>query len=160
MYKTIVLAYDGSIEGRAALREGVLLGLRCRARIHLLAVVAETTGIKMAEGIHAGPMAHQQTTYAAILQEAVDKLKALGVTVGAQLVDGEPAQAIAAYATQVGADLVVVGHRKQSLLQRWWSGPTGAYLTDYLNCSLLIARNVVSQEAFFQEVEATVAAQA
>lgn len=156
MYKKIVLAYDGTLEGRAALREGVLLGLRVDAQIHLLAVLAENTGIKMAEGIHAGPLAQQQSAHRAVLQEAVNTLKSLGVIVEARLISGEPAQAIAGYAAQVGADLVVVGHRKQSLLQRWWSGPSGAYLSDHLGCSLLIARTEITQEDFFAEAAALV----
>jgi hypothetical protein len=44
---------------------------------------------------------------------------------------------------------VVVGHRKRSLLERWWSGTTGAYLVDHLGCSLLVARRPISDEDFF-----------
>ena len=32
MYKRILLAYDGSVEGRTALREGALLGTAMRRR--------------------------------------------------------------------------------------------------------------------------------
>ena len=46
-----------------------------------------------------------------------------------------------------GADLIVVGHRRQSAFDRWWSGPKGAYLMDCTDCSLLVARNAVSDEA-------------
>jgi hypothetical protein len=42
---------------------------------------------------------------------------------------------------------IVVGHRRQSAFDRWWSGPKGAYLMDYTDCSLLVARKVVSDEA-------------
>ena len=41
----------------------------------------------------------------------------------------------------------MVGHRRQRAFDRWWSGPKGAYLMDYTDCSLLVARNVVSDEA-------------
>jgi nucleotide-binding universal stress UspA family protein len=44
------------------------------------------------------------------------------------------------------ADLIVVGHRRQSAFDRWWSGQKGAYLMDYTDCSLLVPRNVVSDE--------------
>jgi nucleotide-binding universal stress UspA family protein len=160
MYQKIVLAYDGSLEGRAALREGVILGLRGGSQIHLLAVLPDNNGIQMAESVHAGAVAQQHSSHKAILQEAVNTLKSLGVFVEARLVSGEPAQAIAGYAAKVGADLVIVGHRKQSLLQRWWSGPSGAYLSDHLCCSLLIARKEISQEDFFAEVTALVEVQA
>ncbi len=39
MYKKVLLAYDGSIEGRRALREGAKLAQLCRAEVFLLAVV-------------------------------------------------------------------------------------------------------------------------
>jgi len=38
MYKTVLLAYDGSIEGRRALRERAKLAHLCRAEVFLLAV--------------------------------------------------------------------------------------------------------------------------
>jgi nucleotide-binding universal stress UspA family protein len=37
MYTKILLAYDGSIEGRRALREGAKLAQLCRAEVFLLA---------------------------------------------------------------------------------------------------------------------------
>jgi hypothetical protein len=65
-----------------------------------------------------------------------------------KLVIGEPVREIGAFAREVAADLVVVGHRHQSIFSRWWSGETRAYLSDHINCSLLIGRNVISDEAF------------
>jgi len=40
MYHRILLAYDGSREGRTALREGALLARRYGAAVYLLSVVA------------------------------------------------------------------------------------------------------------------------
>ncbi|MDE2451318.1 MAG: efflux RND transporter periplasmic adaptor subunit, partial [Gammaproteobacteria bacterium] len=65
-----------------------------------------------------------------------------------KLVIGEPAREIAAYAEQVQADLVVVGHRRQSAIGRWWSGASGAYLSDHIRCSLLVCRNVIDDAQF------------
>jgi nucleotide-binding universal stress UspA family protein len=39
-----------------------------------------------------------------------------------------PAEEIGTFARQIEADLIVVGHRRQSAFDRWWSGPRGAYL--------------------------------
>jgi nucleotide-binding universal stress UspA family protein len=146
LYKRVLVAYDGSREGRTALSEGLLLARRFDAEIYVLAVVADTPGMRVAEGAHAGVMAHHDEAYRAILDEAVEGLGELGVPLKSKLVRGEPAQEIGAYARQIKADVVVVGHRKQSLLQRWWSGPSGAYLTDFIGCSLLIARQTISRE--------------
>jgi len=147
LYKKVIVAYDGSREGRSALREGALVAHRLGAELFILAVVPETVGMRVAEGTYAGCMAHQDDTYKGLLEEAVRGLTP-HLKVRGKLVRGEPTQEIAAYAREVRADVVVVGHRKQTLLQRWWSGSQGAYLSDQLSCSLLIARADVSMEAF------------
>jgi nucleotide-binding universal stress UspA family protein len=152
LYKHVLVAYDGSREGRTALREGTLIARQSGAQLHVLAVVADTPGMRLAEGAHAGAMVHQDDSYRAILEEAVTGLRSLGVEMDAKLVRGEPAQEIAAHARRVKADLVVLGHRKQSFLQRWWSGPSGAYISDFITCSLLIARAEISQEDFLKAI--------
>ncbi len=81
-----------------------------------------------------------------VLNEGVARLRALGFDPLAKLVRGEPAKEIGTYAKEIEADLIVVGHRRQSAFDRWWSGPKGAYLMDYTDCSLLVARNAVSDE--------------
>jgi len=82
-----------------------------------------------------------------VLNEGVARLRQLGFDPVAKLVRGEPAEEIGTFARQIGADLIVVGHRRQSAFDRWWSGLRGAYLIDYTDCSLLVARNVISDEA-------------
>ncbi len=148
MYKRILLAYDGSKEGRTALREGALLARRYRARVFLLSVITEAAGTKMGEGVGGGGVTQQHEDYERVLQEGMIRLKQLGFDAVSKLVVGEPAREIAAYAEQTAADLVIVGHRRQSAFGRWWSGPSGAYLVDHIRCSLLVCRNIISDEAF------------
>ena len=51
MYKKVLLAYDGSIEGRRALREGAKLAQLCRAEVFLLAVVELTLSLPLMLGL-------------------------------------------------------------------------------------------------------------
>ena len=153
MYKRILLAYDGSLEGRAALREGTLLAKLAGSQVYLLSVIAESPGVRMAEGAHAGASAHRAGAYQGVFDEAVEALRSRGLNPVAKLVWGEPTEEIAAFAKEVSADLVVVGHRKQGLVQRWWSGSSGSYLMDHLKCSLLIGRTSISHEEFLNEME-------
>lgn len=148
MYKRILLAFDGSVEGRGALREGALMAKACQAQVFLLSVVAETPGMRIGEGAYPAAPAYGQDSYREVLAEGLTRLGEMGLQATAELMIGEPAQVIGAYARQVQADLVVVGHRKQSLLARWWAGPTGSYLVDHVPCSVLIARNAISDEVF------------
>jgi membrane fusion protein, multidrug efflux system len=148
VYQRILLAYDGSIEGRTALREGALLARRYGAQVFVLSVIREAAGTKLGEGVGGGGVAQQRVDYERVLQEGMDRLAALGFQASGKLVIGEPAREIAAYAEQVKADLVVVGHRRQTAIGRWWSGPSGAYLSDHIRCSLLVCKNIIDDEHF------------
>ena len=75
----------------------------------------------------------------------------LGFEPVSKLAVGDPARVIGEFAREMNADLVVVGHRKRNMLERWWSGDAGGYISDHINCSLLIARTFVSDEAFEHE---------
>ena len=147
MYSRILLAYDGSVEGRTALREGAILARQCGAEVFLLSVLADMDTLLLSEVMLTGAAVRMEEEYEEILNEGVARLKRLGFDPVAKLVRGQPAEEIGKYAREVGADLIVVGHRRQSAFDRWWSGPKGAYLMDYTDCSLLVARNAVSDEA-------------
>jgi len=146
MYRRILLAYDGSVEGRTALREGALLARQCNAEVFLLSVLVDPGALLLPEAALAGASVQAEEDFLEILNEGVARLRKLGFDPTAKLVRGQPAEEIGSYARQIGADLIVVGHRRQSAFDRWWSGPKGAYLMDYTDCSLLVARNIVSDE--------------
>lgn len=109
MYQRVLLAYDGSIEGRTALREGALLARRYGAAVFVLSVIREAAGTQLGEGVGGGGVAQQQGEYERVLQEGMARLAEVGFQASGKLVIGEPAREIAAYAEEVRADLVVVG---------------------------------------------------
>jgi len=146
MYKKVLLAYDGSIEGRRALREGAKLAQLCRAEVFLLAVI-ESSAIVIPDAGLAVPMDEQTATYEAILAEGVERLKALGFSPTSRLETGNPGQKIADVAEEIGAHLVVVGHRPQGPLARWF-GSVGSYLVKRLRCSVLVGQTEISDDEF------------
>ena len=119
----------------------------CGAKVFLLSVLADYGTILLAEAALAGASVRIEDDFREILNEGVARLKKLGFDPVAKLVRGQPAEEIGNFAKEIEADLIVVGHRRQSAFDRWWSGPKGAYLMDYTDCSLLVARNAVSDEA-------------
>jgi nucleotide-binding universal stress UspA family protein len=153
MYERILLAYDGTREGLIALREGALLAKQFRARVFLLSVLPESPGARLAEGLSGDVVGQQLASYKALLARGVEVLTQLGLEPVARLVVGEPAPQIGAYAAEIGADLVVLSHRRQNLIQRWWSGSTGAYISENVTCSVLIGRNTISDEAFAEALQ-------
>jgi nucleotide-binding universal stress UspA family protein len=71
MYSRILLAYDGSVEGRTALREGALLAKQCGAQVFLLSVVTDPGTLLMSEVILAGATVQLEKEFQEILNEGV-----------------------------------------------------------------------------------------
>jgi nucleotide-binding universal stress UspA family protein len=149
MYSKVLLAYDGSTEGRRALREGAKLAQLCRAEVFLLAVV-ELSPITSPDAGLTIPIDEQTANYKAVLAEGVERLKALGFSPTSRLETGDPGHEIADVAEEIGAQLVVVGHRPQGPLARWWFGSVGSYLVKRLRCSVLVAQTEISDDEFEQ----------
>ena len=150
MYKKVLLAYDGSIEGRRALREGAKLAQLCRADVFLLAVVETASSVAALEGGVMISMDEQFEIYQEILAEGVERLKAMGFSPTARLGMGAPGPEIAGVAKEIGANLVVVGHRPSGPLARWLFGSVGTYLVKHLCCSVLVAQTEISDDQFAQ----------
>lgn len=149
MYKKVLLAYDGSVEGRRALREGAKLAQLCGAEVCLLAVV-EVSSIMTPEAGLTIPIDEQMGNYKEILAEGVKRLQELGFSPDSRLEMGDAGQKIAEVAAEIGAQLVVVGHRPQGPLARWWFDSVGSYLVKRLRCSALVAQTEISDDEFEQ----------
>jgi nucleotide-binding universal stress UspA family protein len=145
MYRTIVLAYDGHPSGAAALEQAAELARICDAPLHLLGVAATSGGMSLAESV-AGQdaWAAQEAACRKQVGEAAGRLRDEGLEVTEALRSGEPAQQIAEYARECGADLVVLGHTGKGVVARWMQGSVGARLLDRLPCSLLVAMETPS----------------
>ena len=140
MYRKILLAYDGSRAGREALCQGADLARLCRAEVILLAIVALEPGVALAEAVAPSDLrAREQEEMERLLEEGAQNLRQAGLSVETRLRQGHPAEEIGRLAREMGVDLIVVGHREQGALARWWSGSTGASLLAHVPCSLLVA---------------------
>jgi len=139
MYKKVLLAYDGTQEGRMALREGALLARHFGAEVFLLAIVPSVIYTD-ASGSPATAVPESSNE---LFQDGLERARKFGLTVSGNLVTGDPIVEIKSWAEKLDVDLVVVGHRKKSMLERWWSGPSHGFLSDHLECSLLISKTDV-----------------
>jgi nucleotide-binding universal stress UspA family protein len=139
-YRTILLAYDGSNDGRRVLLEGADLAKGFQAKTHLLAVITEKSGHAFAQSLAAANPMEQTLTFRDTVDEGVRFFKRRGIEVEGHVARGEPCAEIARLAKEVSADLVVVGHRPHGTLARWWSTPTCVSLLDIVDCSVLVCR--------------------
>lgn len=140
LYRTILVAYDATAAGGVALRQGAELAQACKAQLHVLAVVVTSAGLLFEPAALPGNVLQAERK---VLQEAmtaaVGDLGDMGRSVLTCVCDGEAAAEIIAYAEEIAADLVVIGHAEKSPIASWFAGATGKHLLDHLPCSVLIA---------------------
>ena len=134
MYRKVLLAYDGSQSGRTALLECADINNFLHAEIHLLAVAPLMAGIYLSEGFVPDTLQEDENRrFGEILDEGLKLLAEKGVR-------AEGHVEICRLAGELGADLIVVGHRKHAFfMSRWWKGSVGSTLIEDAPCSVLIA---------------------
>jgi nucleotide-binding universal stress UspA family protein len=139
MYRKILLCYDGTAEGRRALRQGAEVAMAMKSDAYLLAIVRNMVATSVPEGVTPELVTCEETTAKTLLTEGVQWLKDHHVNTEGQLVFGDPLVHIPQIAQRVGADLVVVGYRYRTRFARWWSESEEISLLQKLHCSILVA---------------------
>ena len=148
MFKKILLAYDGSPEYRAALRQGAELAQFCNAEVYLLAVITSSSAMPIAGGINpADLVTEEQREIHAFLQDGIERLRQRGIKAEGRLGYRDPVDEIAMTAREIGADLIVVGHRRRNTIERWWRKSTSKNLLAVSPCSVLVSSLQPEDEA-------------
>jgi nucleotide-binding universal stress UspA family protein len=140
-YRKILLAYNGSQEGKRALFECADLAGFLQAETHLAAVASMPPSLFLTEGFVPEELLEEEKKRTqTVLDEGIRTLRERGFNATGHLAVGEPVEEVCRLAKSLGADLIVVGHnQKTSFAARWWKGSVGATLLDYAPCSILIA---------------------
>ena len=140
-YRKILLAYNGSAEGKRALFETADLAGFLSAEMHLLAVASMPPSLFLTEGFVPEELLEEEKKRTqTVLDEGIRSLRERGYKSTGHLAVGEPVEEICRLAKSLRTDLIVVGHNQNtSFAARWWKGSVGASLLDYAPCSILIA---------------------
>ena len=140
-YRKILLAYNGSQEGKRALFECADLAAFLQAETHLLAVASMPPSLFLTEGFVPEELLEEEKKRTqSVLDEGIRTLRDRGFKASGHLAVGEPVEEICRLAKALRTDLIVVGHNQNtSFAARWWKGSVGASLLDYAPCSILIA---------------------
>ena len=139
MFHKILLCYDGTIEGRRALRQGADVAIAMKSTAYLLAFCRDMLASAVPEAVTPQLMACEADTAQSLLTEGIQWLRDHDVASEGSLVYGDPLIHIPDVATRIGADLVVVGYRYRSRFARWWSESEEITLLHKLHCSILVA---------------------
>ena len=139
MFRKVLLCYDGTAEGRRALRQGADVVLCMKSEAYLLAICQNAVASAIPEGVNPMLCEGEDRRAQALLDEGVQWLRERGVTAHGAVEFGSAVDRIAETAQQVGADLIIVGHRTRGPLARWWSESEEATLLERVECSILVA---------------------
>ncbi|WGR93125.1 universal stress protein [Bradyrhizobium sp. ISRA443] len=139
MYQRILLAFDGSADGREALAQTQGLALSCGATVHLVAIIDGTESMPVVEATSFVVSDAQRFAVQAAIDEGVRRLHDAGCSTMGALRYGKPSEQIVRAAKEMSADLIVVGHRDQGTLARWLNGSVGETILNKPPCSVLVA---------------------
>lgn len=141
MFNRILVALDGGAQHPQVLAlAGSLAGPR--SRLHLLCVLdpafALATGAAPAEQTEYPAADHQLQQAERLLATALDSLRERGIDGIGHHPAGEPAQVICDYARQHECDLIVIGHRHLSRMERLLDRSVGQWTVDHAPCPVLV----------------------
>jgi len=142
MFRKILLAYNGSREGRSALLACAEIASFAKSETHLLAVAGMPSSMFLTEGFLPEELLEEEKKRAQeVLNEGIGQLQQRGFSVTGHLAIGEPVEEICRLASELKCDLIVIGHQKKaSFASRWWRGSVGKSLLDYAPCSIFITQ--------------------
>ncbi len=139
----IVIATDGSPTGKAAVTAGLELAADEGAGVVVVHVVSILDFAEHDNGnAPAGPQRLPRAEDDAVLQDALAAAAEHGVDATAELLVGYPPKQIARLASELGADLIVVGSRGLSRLKGVVIGSTSREVLQQAGCPVLVVQPV------------------
>ena len=140
-YRKILLGYDGSENARRALGRAIAIATEQAAALRI--VVAVNTILRVY-----GPAPYYPPDYAdqvikegeKTLAEAVGRAKQAGGKVSGSVEDGHPAEMILNLAEKESADLIVLGRRGISGVERFLMGGVSSTVVNHSKCDVLIVK--------------------
>ena len=139
MYRNVLLCYDGSREGRRALRQGADVVMCMKSEAYLLAICQHGASGAIPEAVNPMMMEHADSQAQSLLDEGVEWLRERGVTARGSLEYGNAVDCISRTAERVNADLIVLGHKQRGRLARWWTESDEESLLSRVDCAILVA---------------------
>lgn len=132
----IVLAYDGSDEADHAFEYARAIARKFDAKLEVLSIVSVPA---ISDIVETKAALEEGTERAARGQRRLRHLtKDETIPVRFMTKVGRPTQQIVAQAEELGADLIVMGHRRRSLMERGFTRSTAIRVMEAASCPILI----------------------
>jgi nucleotide-binding universal stress UspA family protein len=138
MIAKILVAYDGSSQSRKAFDYALDLAVKYQAPLDVLSVARPTEPPVNVE-IQA-VLEHATEYFKSHFEEMKTRTSAAGISASFEVRVGHPAEQIVHMADEIKADVIVMGHRGEGLLQKWLLGSVAKRVLSYAHCTVIVVR--------------------
>jgi len=134
--KSILVAYDGSAPADKAFSLGLDMAAKYGAEVRVLAVSRPP---EYGEDVETeAVIENSKQHYHDILKPLQPVAEASGVKVHFHVVVGHPAEQIVRHADEWKTDMIIIGHRGKTLMERWMIGSVAKNVINHAACAVLI----------------------
>lgn len=140
MFKRILVGYDGSKGGKAALDRAAAAAKQTNAQVTALWVREPLPRYTDLPGEPEGEAEAADEYFRERQKEVADVAAQLGIPIDCETRRGHPAKTIVKVADEGDYDLIVVGHSDHSELWGRLLGDTADRITDHAHCSVLVVK--------------------
>lgn len=142
MIRTILAAVDCSQQQRTVLEHTAWLAIQLDAKVHVVSVARPDSGWTAALSGQFGAVSQVvEIEVRTALEQACSALSEKGVSCSTHTAVGSVAQEIARLAEELQADLIVIGHRELSWLDKLVDSSVGQDLIACAPCDVLVVRD-------------------
>jgi nucleotide-binding universal stress UspA family protein len=139
MYKRIVVGLDGSKGSESALAAAIALARSSKAELFLISIEELPRYPAAVDEVDDEREAATEF-FQRVQREGIERVTTAGLIARHAIRVGHPGQALAHYALEVGADLLVIGHSGHSGVWGRLLGTTADKVVDHAPCSVLVVR--------------------
>ncbi|MFZ1986806.1 MAG: universal stress protein [Desulfatitalea sp.] len=138
MIAKILVAYDGSCQAQNAFTFGLEMAGKYSAAIAVLSVARPPEPPVNVE-VQA-VLEHATEYYQSQFAKMKDQAAANGIPCTFEVRVGHPAEQIVHVAEEQKMDAIVMGHRGESLFQKWLLGSVARKVLSYAHCTVVVVR--------------------
>lgn len=141
-YKKILVGYDGSENAKRALGRAIALSTGQGASIRVVVAVTTVLPVYGPAAPYYPPGFPEQIVKEgrALLEAAMSAAKAAGRSVSGSVEDGHPSEVILSLAESERVDLIVLGRRGISSIERFLLGGVSSSVVNHSTCDVLIVK--------------------
>lgn len=139
--KRFLVAFDGSPSAYKAFDFALELAVASGGTNHEIAVLAVIQPPEPADIVEMDAVVDAGTEhYGELFGELRAKAQAAGIAVTTEVAVGHPADQVVHYAAERKCDMVIVGQRGRSMMEKWLLGSVSKRIASYAPCTVVIVK--------------------